>query len=80
MTTLHLGDCLNGCATCAENSHADLSGEACGTCGLFIESNETTTCNLCGAEIQDLFTAGVVLPWGTTCRTCLDEIYGKESK
>lgn len=77
MTTLHLGDCLNGCATCADKSHSELSGEACGTCGLFIESNEKVACNLCGAEIEDLFTAGEVLPWGITCESCLKEIYGK---
>lgn len=32
MTTLHLGDCLNGCALCAENYHD--GQEVCNTCGL----------------------------------------------
>jgi len=32
MTTLHLGDCLNGCALCAENYHE--GREVCDSCGL----------------------------------------------
>jgi len=77
MTTIHLGDCLNGCATCADNHHSNLSDSACGTCGLFIEATQTAICNLCGNEITDIFTAGVVLPWGDTCAECLKEIYGE---
>lgn len=32
-TTLHLGDCLNGCDICKERWHEDV--EECLTCGLY---------------------------------------------
>jgi hypothetical protein len=35
------------------------------------------TCQLCGEEIKDINTAGIVLPFGDTCQTCLIEIYGQ---
>lgn len=38
-TTLHLGDCLNNCATCASNYHDQFKGRDCDTCHLFIERN-----------------------------------------
>lgn len=34
MTTVHLGDCLNGCDTCADNYHAQFTDTPCDTCGL----------------------------------------------
>lgn len=40
MTTLHLGDCLNGCATCADNYHSTIEQEVCGACGQFFPSTE----------------------------------------
>ena len=40
MTTIHLGDCLNGCATCADNYHSNFDQEVCGACGQFFPSNE----------------------------------------
>jgi len=30
---LHLGDCLNGCDTCANNYHEGQTGAECDTCG-----------------------------------------------
>jgi hypothetical protein len=31
-------------------------------------------CQLCGNQIKDSKTAGVVLPWGETCSDCLEDI------
>ena len=47
MTTLHLGDCLNGCATCAENYHSDFAGQTCDTCNTFID-DDLPCCGACG--------------------------------
>jgi hypothetical protein len=33
MTTIHLGDCLNGCDICARNYHEQFAGKNCDTCG-----------------------------------------------
>lgn len=77
MTTIHLGDCANSCATCSENYHSNFVGTNCDTCHEFILKDEVATCQLCGGEIKDINTAGVVLPWGDTCQTCLTEIYGE---
>jgi len=32
MTTLHLGDCLNGCDTCAIRYHQNFTDRECDTC------------------------------------------------
>ena len=37
MTTLHLGDCLNGCSTCANYYHQGQAGAVCDACLLPIE-------------------------------------------
>ena len=81
MTTLHLGDCLNGCETCCENYHSEVIGATCPTCGDYIEENvETTfTCQLCGEDGKDIFTGAVVLPWGDTCQECLNLIKETEN-
>ena len=36
MTTLHLGDCQNGCATCADRYHEGQN--TCDTCGKDIKT------------------------------------------
>lgn len=36
MTTIHLGDCQNGCDTCTDNYHEAFEGFECDTCGLEI--------------------------------------------
>ena len=45
MTTVHLGDCLNGCATCANNYHEQFAGETCDTCNI---EQEAFACGACG--------------------------------
>lgn len=47
MTTLHLGDCLNGCATCAEKYHSNFAGQTCDTCNTFID-DDLPCCGACG--------------------------------
>ena len=32
MTTIHLGDCQNGCETCEVNYHENFIGKTCDTC------------------------------------------------
>ena len=83
MTTIHLGDCLNGCDTCSKNHHSEVVNSVCPTCGDYIEGklDNTAECNLCGHHIEDINTAGFVLPWGDTCSDCLTAIYdNKEGK
>lgn len=46
MTTLHLGDCLNGCETCYDNYHSGFKNIECDQCGKFIEG--APICNNCG--------------------------------
>lgn len=73
MTTIHLGDCLTGCATCADNSHADLIGETCGTCGVFIEETRFS-CGSCGYQFNQ--SEGVTIQEGTysefVCLPCYE--------
>lgn len=38
MTAIHLGDCQNGCTTCADNYHAGQS--VCDTCGSDVHQHE----------------------------------------
>ena len=45
MTTLHLGDCQNGCETCATKYHEQFIGMSCDTCNIFLETN---LCENCG--------------------------------
>ena len=47
MTTLHLGDCANGCATCSEKYHSNFAGQTCDTCNTFIEP-DLPCCGACG--------------------------------
>lgn len=76
MTTIHLGDCLNGCEICCSNHHAEVVNTTCPTCGDYVEQKiETTfTCQLCGEGNKDIFTGALVLPWGETCAECLAQI------
>ena len=61
MTTIHLGDCMNGCQTCSDNYHE--GQEVCATCGRRVDeaiswgelaqlTHETQVAqfNFCGCE------------------------------
>lgn len=52
MTTIHLGDCANGCATCAYNYHTGFVGKKCDTCQMSIEEEAVivTACEECFHE------------------------------
>lgn len=46
MTTIHLGDCLNGCETCYDNYHSGFENIECDQCGKFIDG--APLCGACG--------------------------------
>ena len=77
MTTDHLGDLANSCATCKEKYHSTFAGTHCDTCHEYIYEQEDFTCQLCGNKIEDINSARVVLPFGETCGECVREIEAK---
>lgn len=73
MTTLHLGDCLNGCATCAENYHSNFAGQTCDTCNNYCEEARFS-CGSCGYQFAQ--SEGVTIQEGTysefVCTPCYE--------
>ena len=53
MTTIHLGNCQNGCEICADNHHEYHEGKTCPDCNKEIPF-EMVGCIKCGLETPEL--------------------------
>ena len=70
MTTLHLGDCANGCATCSEKYHSNFAGQTCDTCDNYCEEARFS-CGICGEIFENKEVMETKWGNGFTEFTCL---------
>lgn len=67
--TAHLGDCLNGCATCYDNYHAGFENLECDQCGKFIEPT-APQCGACGEYGNHVCVVELDYIADNTCESC----------